>query len=458
MAGDSTGDEMGVQPCAVHDCQRSSFPCRATFGMGCFWGAEAELRNALGPRVAICVGYMGGTERRPSHRDVSFGRTKHLEVVHVAYSPEEVAFEDLLAAFFAGHDARAKKAKRQYSSAVFFHDEYQRDAALSAVASSFPPVRTLVLPATQFWPAEPKHQQYTRRASGSSGQGVGLEPELLCPDCWLSPHTQLVHACPEPRGGGTPSEAPVVVVDPFSEGFGLVGIPVRGEDGAVSVELGGRYGAVKVEEAELQKVSMTSPEKGQVCVIDPRRTVPPAGCTGGVVCVYADKVRWELQVEDGDQGAVEAPKEGVRALLTSAVCQSQPRPMPRLRYLLLAAIAADRRFHPPSEEDSMASASTPPPTPSTPPPPPFGHSRLVNVPSRRATEAHYAQRKRPPAGNRSVPPTHGTGERVRVSSAGTRTEAHYARRTTAWAKRIMPGERPSGGRSSPPRRSEAQSE
>eukprot|EP00756_Hemistasia_phaeocysticola_P037617 Hpha_TRINITY_DN16706_c1_g8::TRINITY_DN16706_c1_g8_i2::g.78777::m.78777/K07304/msrA; peptide-methionine (S)-S-oxide reductase len=344
--------EMGVRPCLIAECQSPSLPCRATFGMGCFWGAEASLRAALGPRVAVSVGYMGGTKEWPSHREVSFGRTGgHLEVVHVGYSPQDVRFEEILAAFFAGHDPRARKAKKQYTSAVFFHDEDQRNAALSAIASAVSPVLTIVLPATQFWPAEPKHQQYKARVSG---RRVCIDPDLLCSECWLAPHLPVAYvdpaACSDSGSVESRIGSRVVVAEPLSEGFGLVGIMLGEveEDGTAPVELGGRYGVIRVRESELQSVQESNPEEGLLCVVAPRPGVPPDGCTGSVVRVYDDgEFGWETQGEQDNDAA--EPPEWARALLIAAACGPHQGQRPGLQLLIASSTSPNSvvfRLHP----------------------------------------------------------------------------------------------------------------
>ncbi|MCQ8892969.1 MAG: peptide-methionine (S)-S-oxide reductase MsrA, partial [Candidatus Methanosuratincola sp.] len=75
----------------------------ATFGMGCFWGAEHTFRKVNGV-VSTVVGYMGGSLEDPTYKDVCTGKTGHAEVVQVFYDPEKVSYEQLLEVFWENHD------------------------------------------------------------------------------------------------------------------------------------------------------------------------------------------------------------------------------------------------------------------------------------------------------------------------------------------------------------------
>ncbi|MDM7911544.1 MAG: peptide-methionine (S)-S-oxide reductase MsrA, partial [Methanotrichaceae archaeon] len=76
---------------------------KATFGAGCFWGAEAAFRELKGV-VSTSVGYMGGTLENPTYEDVCTDRTGHAEVVEVLYDPAQISYEDLLDVFWKIHD------------------------------------------------------------------------------------------------------------------------------------------------------------------------------------------------------------------------------------------------------------------------------------------------------------------------------------------------------------------
>src|SRR5687768_8135781 len=58
----------------------------ATFGLGCFWGAERKFWQLPGV-VSTSVGYAGGHTPNPTYREVCSGGTGHTEVVRVVYDP-----------------------------------------------------------------------------------------------------------------------------------------------------------------------------------------------------------------------------------------------------------------------------------------------------------------------------------------------------------------------------------
>ena len=54
----------------------------ATFGMGCFWGAERKFWELPGV-YSTMVGYAGGITENATYREVCTGMTGHAEVVRV---------------------------------------------------------------------------------------------------------------------------------------------------------------------------------------------------------------------------------------------------------------------------------------------------------------------------------------------------------------------------------------
>jgi len=169
---------------------------RAVFGMGCFWGAEKLFWKAPGV-YSTAVGYAGGHTPNPTYREVCSGLTGHTEVVLVVYEPGVVGYEALLRLFLEGHDPtqgmrQGNDAGTQYRSAVYVHDEAQRQAAELALAGyqaalrarGFGAITTELRDAPAFYYAEGYHQQYLAKNPGGycgiGGTGVacpaGLEP------------------------------------------------------------------------------------------------------------------------------------------------------------------------------------------------------------------------------------------------------------------------------------------
>jgi len=146
---------------------------KATFAAGCFWGVEAEFRQIKGVKQTA-VGYSGGTTESPGYRDVCSGMTGHAEAVEVEYDPSEVSYAELLKVFWENHDPTTLNRQgpdvgTQYRSAIFYHDEEQRAAAIESkekLASSGRyrnPIVTEIAPAAQFYRAEEYHQQYLEK-------------------------------------------------------------------------------------------------------------------------------------------------------------------------------------------------------------------------------------------------------------------------------------------------------
>ncbi|MDT8410431.1 MAG: peptide-methionine (S)-S-oxide reductase MsrA [Wenzhouxiangellaceae bacterium] len=148
---------------------------KATFAAGCFWGVEARFRAVPGVLDAA-VGYMGGNTSAPTYQQVCSDDTGHAEVVQLEFDPSQVSYEQLLDVFFDLHNPTTRNRQgpdfgSQYRSAVFWHDEAQRDAAERKIrevdASGKWPgaVVTEVAAADTFWRAEEYHQRYLEKNS-----------------------------------------------------------------------------------------------------------------------------------------------------------------------------------------------------------------------------------------------------------------------------------------------------
>ena len=145
----------------------------ATFGAGCFWGVEATFRQLEGV-TETAVGYMGGTTKNPTYKEVCTDRTGHAEVVQVSYDPARVRYEELLRVFWENHDPtqlnrQGPDTGAQYRSAIFYHTPEQKAAAeaskqeLQNSGRYKKPVVTEITPAPEFYRAEEYHQQYLEK-------------------------------------------------------------------------------------------------------------------------------------------------------------------------------------------------------------------------------------------------------------------------------------------------------
>ena len=151
---------------------------KVTFGEGCFWGVEAAYRQIPGV-LSTAVGYLGGTLENPTYHDVCSGRTGHAEVVQVTYDPSRVTYDDLLTVFWENHDPTTLNRQgpdigTQYRSAIFYHDDAQKEAAIASKDEREKsgryrrPIVTEITPASEFYMAEDYHQQYLEKRGLSS--------------------------------------------------------------------------------------------------------------------------------------------------------------------------------------------------------------------------------------------------------------------------------------------------
>lgn len=149
----------------------------ATFAAGCFWGVEELFRHEKGVKDTV-AGYTGGHFRNPTYKDVCSGSTGHAETVQVTFDPKEISYEKLLKIFWENHDPTTPNRQgpdigSQYRSAIFYHDEKQKEAAtkskeeLERSGKYENRIVTEITPSSIFYPAEEYHQQYLEKTGGA---------------------------------------------------------------------------------------------------------------------------------------------------------------------------------------------------------------------------------------------------------------------------------------------------
>ena len=88
----------------------------------------------------------------------------HTETVQVDYDPQRITYAQLLDIFWKSHMPTRRSWSRQYMSAVFYHNEEQRQQALASKATLEQnighAVKTNVVPLRSFTMAEDYHQKY----------------------------------------------------------------------------------------------------------------------------------------------------------------------------------------------------------------------------------------------------------------------------------------------------------
>jgi peptide methionine sulfoxide reductase msrA/msrB len=158
----------------------------ATLAGGCFWGMEDILRKIPGV-LKTTVGYTGGSVTNPTYKAVCTGKTGHAEAVEIVFDPAQLSYEKLLGYFFRMHDPTTLNRQHndtgtQYRSAIFYHNEAQRETAARVKArvdasGKWPrPVVTEITKAPAFYPAEEYHQDYLEKNPGGYTCHV-LSPE-----------------------------------------------------------------------------------------------------------------------------------------------------------------------------------------------------------------------------------------------------------------------------------------
>lgn len=142
---------------------------RAIFAGGCFWGVQELIRSQPGV-LSTRVGYTGGDTPNATYRN----HGTHAEAVEIIFNPLVTSFRKLLEFLFQIHDPttvdrQGNDRGKSYRSAIFYTSELQKSIAEKTIAdieqSGLWPgkVVTEVVPAGEFWEAEPEHQDYLQR-------------------------------------------------------------------------------------------------------------------------------------------------------------------------------------------------------------------------------------------------------------------------------------------------------
>jgi peptide-methionine (S)-S-oxide reductase len=161
---------------------------QATLAGGCFWCLDGAYRDLRGV-FSVESGYAGGHTVDPTYEQVCTGATGHAEVVRITYDPDQISYRDLLEAFFFVHDPTTLNRQgadvgTQYRSAIFYHDESQREEAeaiiaeLEAEGAFDDPIVTEVTELDAYYPAEEHHQDYYRNNPGQGYCQMVVAPKL----------------------------------------------------------------------------------------------------------------------------------------------------------------------------------------------------------------------------------------------------------------------------------------
>ncbi len=143
--------------------------------------------------VRTRVGYAGGASENPTYHNLG----DHTEAIQIEYDPPLISYQELLDAFWAGHDPTRPARSQQYASIIFYHnDEQERMSRASKERQEAQygcQVYTKIIPATAFYLAENYHQKYRLQQS----REFMCEFEAIYPD-----HADFVNSTAAARVNG----------------------------------------------------------------------------------------------------------------------------------------------------------------------------------------------------------------------------------------------------------------
>ncbi|MCP4076667.1 MAG: peptide-methionine (S)-S-oxide reductase MsrA [Gammaproteobacteria bacterium] len=142
---------------------------QAILAGGCFWGMQDLFRRLPGVQ-STRVGYTGGDVPDATYRN----HGTHAEAIEIEFDNNVTSFRDILAFFFKIHDPstldrQGNDQGMSYRSEIFYTSDDQKAMAIKTIedvnASGLWPavVVTKVTKASDFWEAEPEHQDYLER-------------------------------------------------------------------------------------------------------------------------------------------------------------------------------------------------------------------------------------------------------------------------------------------------------
>lgn len=142
---------------------------KAILAGGCFWGMQELIRRQKGV-TSTRVGYTGGDVPDATYRN----HGSHAEAIEIEFDNDITSYRNILSFFFQIHDPstldrQGNDLGSSYRSEIFYTTDEQKNVAYQTIddvdASDLWPgkVVTKVTAATDFWDAEPEHQDYLER-------------------------------------------------------------------------------------------------------------------------------------------------------------------------------------------------------------------------------------------------------------------------------------------------------
>jgi len=143
---------------------------KATLAGGCFWCMEHPFEKMEGV-LEVISGYTGGQKDNPTYKEVSVGKTGHVEAVQITFDSSKITYSELLDVFWKQIDPTDPGGQfvdrgKQYKTAIFYHDKEQKTLAEKSKAKLDKsgrykkPIVTEIIKATRFYKAEDYHQDY----------------------------------------------------------------------------------------------------------------------------------------------------------------------------------------------------------------------------------------------------------------------------------------------------------
>lgn len=160
---------LGVAHGALADARKN--PESVILAGGCFWSMESDFEKAPGV-LEVTSGYTGGSGESPDYDD--YRMKGHIEAVQVVYDPALINFQQILEYYWLSidpTDASGQFCDRgyEYSTAIFYQGEDQKRQAkmsrsrLDQSGLLDKPVVTNIVAAGKFYPAEERHQDFSKK-------------------------------------------------------------------------------------------------------------------------------------------------------------------------------------------------------------------------------------------------------------------------------------------------------
>lgn len=153
-------------------CQAIADKQDAYFAGGCFWCTEADFEQLASLGVLeVISGYSHGNIENPTYKQVSSGKTEHIEAVKVRYDDEKISYKELVHWYWRHIDPTDNQGQfvdrgKQYRPAIFYRNTLEKQTALAskeqwANSGRFDqPIVVDILPYKTFYKAEGYHQDY----------------------------------------------------------------------------------------------------------------------------------------------------------------------------------------------------------------------------------------------------------------------------------------------------------